>query len=169
MSACCRCRTELEGMTDTLTVRQRSERMSRVRGGNTEPELAVRRLITQHGFRYRLHSRDLAGKPDLVFRRLGKVIFVHGCFWHRHQKKTCSLARLPKSRLEFWLPKLEANRLRDVRNLAVLKQAGWKVLVVWECELRQKEQLENKILRFLERPDESDRTVRRRGRPRDRN
>ncbi|MFG1225674.1 very short patch repair endonuclease [Xanthobacter wiegelii] len=136
-------------MNDTLTPAQRSERMSRIRGVNTRPEMIVRRLIHKMGFRFRLHRKDLPGCPDLVFPRLHKVVFVHGCFWHRHSDPACRLARLPKSRLEFWLPKLEANQARDARNQTALTDAGWQVLVVWECELRDKEQLENKIREFL--------------------
>lgn len=136
-------------MNDTLTPAQRSERMSRIRDVNTRPEMIVRRLIHKMGFRFRLHRKDLPGRPDLVFPRLHKVVFVHGCFWHRHSDPACRLARLPKSRLEFWLPKLEANQARDARNQMALTEAGWQVLVVWECELRDKEQLENKIREFL--------------------
>src|SRR5665213_1518475 len=97
----------LNNMADTLTSSERSERMSRVRSRHTGPELAVRKLVHKLGFRYRLHVSALPGSPDLVFRRLGKVIFVHGCFWHRHRATTCKLARLPKSKQEFWVEKLE--------------------------------------------------------------
>jgi DNA mismatch endonuclease (patch repair protein) len=128
--------------------------MGRVRHKNTSPELLVRRLVHKMGYRYRLHRRDLPGCPDLVFPRLRKIIFVHGCFWHRHLAADCKLARLPKSRQDFWVPKLEANRTRDARNQEALSTAGWEVLVVWECELRHKEQLENNIKRFLEGPCE---------------
>lgn len=137
-------------MPDTLSPSERSTRMSLVRNRDTKPELVVRRLIHGLGYRYRLHQGDLPGKPDLVFRSRHKVIFVHGCFWHRHLAPDCKLARLPKSRLEFWLPKLEGNRERDVRNQALLESAGWGVLVVWECELRDMAQLEAKIISFLE-------------------
>jgi len=100
------------------------------------------------GYRYRLHSKDLPGKPDLVFRSRKKVIFVHGCFWHRHQG--CALARIPKSRQDFWIPKFEANRLRDTKTEEALRQAGWQVLVVWECELGDVTSLKNKIEEFLD-------------------
>ena len=103
---------------DTLSKAQRSERMSRVRGKDTKPELLVRRLVHGMGYRYRLHRRDLPGTPDLVFPGRRKVIFVHGCFWHRHPDPACKLARLPKSRTDFWLPKLEGNRARDIENAA---------------------------------------------------
>ena len=136
-------------MADTLTKSERSERMSRVRGRDTKPEMIVRRLAHSLGFRYRLHDRNLPGAPDVVFRSRRKVIFVHGCFWHRHNDPTCKLARLPKSRLDFWGPKLEANRERDSRHQSELDQLGWDSLVVWECELGHREQLKNKLLAFL--------------------
>lgn len=136
-------------MVDNLTPAQRSERMARVRGKDTKPELIVRRLVHGMGFRYRLYYKGLPGRPDLVFPRRRKAIFVHGCFWHRHDDPACRLSRLPKSRIGFWLPKLEANHLRDIRNLATLNAAGWSTLVVWECELKHKEQLGNTIREFL--------------------
>jgi DNA mismatch endonuclease (patch repair protein) len=136
-------------MVDTLTPLQRSERMSRVRSVNTRPELAVRRIVRALGFSCTLHATDLPGRPDLVFRRRRKLIFVHGCFWHRHKNVGCRLARLPKSRLDFWEHKLEANRLRDIRQRRTLRAAGWKILVVWECQLRNKERLKNKLETFL--------------------
>ena len=139
-------------MADTLTPAERSERMSRVRHKNTGPEWLVRRMIHGMGFRYRLHRKDLPGCPDLVFPRYRKVIFIHGCFWHRHPDPRCRLARLPKSRQDFWAPKLEANRARDLHHLETLSTAGWQVMVVWECELGDKEQLGNKLKRFLEGP-----------------
>lgn len=137
-------------MTDTLTLAQRSERMSRVRGKDTKPEMTVRRLIHGLGYRYRLHRRDLPGKPDLVFVTRRKVIFVHGCFWHRHADSACKLARLPKSRLDFWLPKLEANAVRDARHQAELAARGWKVMVIWECELNNLPFLKKRIRSFLQ-------------------
>lgn len=137
-------------MTDTLDPAGRSERMARIRGRNTVPEMRVRRITHAMGFRYRLHCRDLPGKPDLVFPGRRKVILVHGCFWHRHPDPACKLARLPKSRLDFWKPKLEANRARDLRNQSELRDHGWDVLVVWECELREAEELSRRIREFLE-------------------
>lgn len=132
---------------DTLTPAQRSERMARIRGRDTKPELIVRRLLHSRGFRYRLHDRKLPGTPDLVFPRRKKVIFVHGCFWHRHQG--CSLARMPKSRLDFWAPKLEGNQARDKLKLAALTEQGWDAIIVWECELRDLDALASKLDRFL--------------------
>jgi DNA mismatch endonuclease (patch repair protein) len=132
---------------DTLSPQERSERMSRVRSKDTKPELVVRRLVHRLGFRYRLHDRKLPGQPDMVFAGKKSVIFVHGCFWHRH--KDCSLCRLPKSKLEFWKPKLEENRRRDSRNERKLRKEGWRVLVVWECEVADHEGLKSRILEFL--------------------
>jgi DNA mismatch endonuclease (patch repair protein) len=134
---------------DTLSPEQRSERMGRVRNKDTRPELLVRRLVYSLGYRYRLHSRTLPGHPDLVFARLRRVIFVHGCFWHRHDDANCPLARLPKSRLDFWVPKLEGNRARDEANQGKLRALGWQVLVVWECQLRDKDALASKLREFL--------------------
>lgn len=132
---------------DTLSPEERSERMALVRGKNTQPELLVRSIVFSLGYRYRLHARDLSGKPDLVFRKQKKVIFVHGCFWHRH--KGCALARLPKSRLDFWVPKLEENRERDKRNKRALSRDGWRVLTIWECQTKKKANLIQVIRRFL--------------------
>ncbi len=123
--------------------------MSLVRGRDTKPEMRVRRLIHSLGYRYRLHRRDLPGKPDLVFGPRRKAIFVHGCFWHRHPDPACKLARLPKSRRDFWLPKLEGNRARDERNNAALTEMGWDVLEVWECKTADEELLAKKIREFL--------------------
>ncbi|OON62465.1 very short patch repair endonuclease [Massilia sp. KIM] len=132
---------------DTLSSAERSVRMSRVKGKDTIPEMVVRRIAHRAGYRYRLHEKTLPGKPDLVFRKRKKVIFVHGCFWHRHEE--CRLARLPKSRLEFWIPKLEKNKRRDDLNLRKLSESGWNVLIIWECEIRQLDLLEQRIKEFL--------------------
>ena len=121
-------------MVDTVTAARRSEIMSRVRGKDTRPEMLVRRLVHGAGYRYRLHGPGLPGRPDLVFAARKKVIFIHGCFWHSHAD--CQYARVPKSRTEFWLTKLQANKERDARNIKELTGAGWKVLVLWECELK---------------------------------
>jgi DNA mismatch endonuclease (patch repair protein) len=131
--------------------------MSRVRGKHTKVEMAVRRLVYSLGHRYRLHSGNLPGRPDLVFRSRRAVIFIHGCFWHRHPQ--CKLARLPKSRLEFWVPKLESNRERDARNQRELTAMGWRSLVVWECETRETGRLARKIRRFLAAQHDHDRGV----------
>lgn len=133
---------------DTLTPAERSARMALVRAKDTKPELLVRRLVHGMGYRYRLHRRDLPGTPDLVFPGRSKVIFIHGCFWHRHAG--CALARLPKSRGDFWLPKLTANAERDARNVRALRQLGWGVLTIWECQLGDTAKLANRIRRFLD-------------------
>ncbi len=121
--------------------------MALVRGVDTKPELKVRKALHALGYRYRLHDKRLPGSPDLVFPGRRKVVFVHGCFWHRHEG--CNLARLPKSRLDFWLPKLEGNRQRDVRKLEGLAELGWAATVVWECELRDMPRLTSRLVRFL--------------------
>lgn len=137
-------------MVDTLTPDERSERMGRVRSKDTKPEIIIRHLVHGMGYRYRLHRYDLPGRPDLVFPRFRKVIFVHGCFWHRHPDQACKLARLPKSRLDFWMPKLEGNRRRDEKNQAALLSHGWKFMVIWECEIGNTQELERRIKLFLE-------------------
>lgn len=133
---------------DTLTPKDRGERMGRIRPKDTTPEVAVRTFVHTLGFRYRLHDRSLPGCPDLVFTARRKVIFVHGCFWHRHNR--CAMARLPKSRLDFWLPKLEGNKRRDARKRRALTRLGWSSLVIWECELRDPLRVMFKTLMFLE-------------------
>ncbi len=120
-----------------------------MRGKDTKPEMAVRRLVHGMGYRYRLHITSLPGKPDLVFASRRKVIFVHGCFWHRHPSSSCKLARMPKSRPEFWVPKLGGNRLRDERNKRELKKQGWKVLSIWECQIANFASLSRRIRSFL--------------------
>lgn len=135
---------------DTLSPEERSKRMSLVRAKDTQPELLVRQLVHGLGFRYRLHRADLPGKPDLVFGPRKKIIFVHGCFWHGHEG--CSKGRLPKSRLEYWGPKLEENKQRDRLNLDDLRKMGWAVLVLWQCELKDTERLTKCIVRFLDEP-----------------
>ena len=137
-------------MADTLSPIQRSERMGRIRAKDTKPEMIVRRLVHRVGYRYRLHRRDLPGCPDLVFPRFRKALYVHGCFWHRHPDPACKLARLPKSRLDFWLPKLEGNRRRDEENQSALLSLGWSYMVVWECEIRDSKNLEDRLRLFFE-------------------
>lgn len=136
-------------VTDTLSPSDRSHRMSLIRSTDSAAEIAVRKLIHRMGYRFRLHRKDLPGKPDLVFPKLKKVVFVHGCFWHRHPDPQCSLARLPKSRLEFWEPKLTRNRYRDERNTRALAEAGWQAIVVWECQLSNLERVESTLKAFL--------------------
>ncbi|UVK39382.1 DNA mismatch endonuclease Vsr [Mesorhizobium sp. AR10] len=136
-------------MADTLTRAERSERMSRIGGKNTKPEMVVRQLVHSLGHRYRLHCADLPGCPDLVFPARRKVIFVHGCFWHRHPDSSCKLSRLPKSREDFWIPKLKANAERDIRNEKALNELGWEILVIWECEIKDRASLQRNIEAFL--------------------
>ena len=136
-------------MTDVFTKSKRSEVMSRIKGRNTKPELAVRSLLHRMGYRFRLHKADLPGKPDIVLPRYKTVIFVHGCFWHRH--KDCRFAYTPKSRTEFWLKKLESNVIRDIQVKSDLEILGWRVITVWECELRDMDQLSRKIAAELGR------------------
>ncbi len=134
-------------LADRLSPDARSENMSRIRNADTAPEMAVRRLVHSMGYRYRLHRRDLPGCPDLVFPTKRRAIFVHGCFWHRHQG--CKYAYTPKSRVDFWISKLEGNRARDNKNLAELERLGWEVLTVWECEIVEPDLLRDRINKFL--------------------
>jgi DNA mismatch endonuclease (patch repair protein) len=120
-------------MPDIVTPETRSRMMSGIRGRDTKPELAVRRYLHARGLRYRLHVRDLPGRPDIVLPRHRTAVFVHGCFWHRHEG--CRFAYTPKSRREFWLTKLEGNAARDTRDQQRLRDLGWRVEVVWECEV----------------------------------
>ena len=139
---------ERSTMTDRLTPERRSWLMSRVRSKDTTPELLVRRMVHAMGYRFRLHRSDLPGKPDLVLPRHGKIVFVHGCFWHRH--KSCRMATVPKSRKAFWLNKFEKNVKRDARNIRVLRKQGWKVLVLWQCQTTDPDRLEKRLRRFLD-------------------
>jgi DNA mismatch endonuclease (patch repair protein) len=123
--------------------------MAAVRSVHTKPELLVRRLIHSLGYRFRLHSANLPGKPDLVFPSRRKVVFVHGCFWHRHVR--CRYATLPKTRTEFWEKKFAANVVRDRRVRRDLKAAGWDTLTIWQCELKNLNKLAKRIDEFLKR------------------
>jgi DNA mismatch endonuclease (patch repair protein) len=122
--------------------------MRRIRAKDTSPEMAVRSVVHNMGFRYRLHSPGLPGRPDLVLRSLKKIIDVRGCFWHKHGK--CIDSHIPKSRLGYWEPKLRRNRERDEVNLKELRRMGWKVRVIWECETQNIERLATRLRRFLE-------------------
>ena len=128
--------TIMIGMADTVPPTRRSEIMSGIRSKGMKPEMTVRRLLHSMGYRYRLHRRELPGKPDLVFPARRKIIFVHGCFWHQHVDPGCRIVRRPKSNREYWLPKLARNVARDAENQARLEELGWGVLVIWECEVR---------------------------------
>lgn len=120
--------------------------MQSVQTQNTGPELVLRKLLAKLGFRYRLHRRDLPGSPDIVFPGRRKVIFVHGCFWHGHR---CAKGRLPKSRLDYWEPKIAANRKRDSKNEKALEALGWKSLTIWQCQMSDLNSLKSHALRFL--------------------
>lgn len=134
-------------MNDVLTPEQRKRNMSRIRSKDTRPELIVRGIVRKAGIGYRLHAADLPGKPDLVFRGRHKVIFVHGCFWHMH---SCPLGRpTPKTNAAFWQEKRTRTVERDKANLDALHDAGWRTLIVWECELRLAT-LSNQIVTFLQ-------------------
>lgn len=127
-------------MVDVHTKEQRSFNMSRIRGKDTKPEMVVRSLVHRLGYRFRLHRKDLPGKPDLVFIRLKKIIFVHGCFWHLH---ACKYGRVrPKTNADFWQAKRLSNKQRDQKNVRTLKSLGWDVLVVWQCQIKQENLIE---------------------------
>ncbi len=134
-------------MVDTVTAQVRSRIMAQVRSKDTKPELAVRRLLHSLGYRYRLHRKDLPGKPDLTFPSRRKVVFVHGCFWHSHEN--CDRVRHPSSNKDYWRAKLRRNRERDRRNLALLEEIGWAPMVVWECELDDLDSVSQKLVSFL--------------------
>ncbi|KQX19666.1 DNA mismatch repair protein [Sphingomonas sp. Root50] len=138
-------------MVDRLTPDQRRLNMSRVRAKDTRPEMTVRGLLHHAGFRYRLHRRDLPGRPDIVLPRYRAAIFVHGCFWHGHD---CSLFRMPATRPEFWAAKIAANRRRDWDAVSGLRDAHWRSLLIWECALRGRgrlpaETLTDRITAFI--------------------
>jgi len=133
---------------DTLSKEKRSWNMSRIKGKDTKPELIVRSLLHSMGYRYRLHQKNLPGKPDIVLKKYNAVIFVHGCFWHRH--KGCKFAYEPKSRQEFWQRKFLENKARDKKNQSTLGKLGWKVLAIWECETDHIEKLKRKVINFLQ-------------------
>ncbi len=135
-------------MTDIVDQATRSRMMSRIRNRDTAPEMAVRRELCSLGIRYRLHNGKLPGRPDIVIGRLRTVIFVHGCYWHRHPG--CRLAYTPKSNVEFWQRKLEGNVARDARNQALLMEQGWRVVVIWECETRDHGALREQLARWME-------------------
>ncbi len=132
---------------DVVTTTIRSRMMAAVPQKDSKPEMVVRRVVHGLGYRYRLHVRSLPGSPDLVFPRLEKIIFVHGCFWHRHR---CKRATTPATRQDFWLEKFDQNRARDRRNNRSLRRAGWDVLVVWECWTKRGEWLTDRLIRFLD-------------------
>ena len=133
-------------MADHLTKEKRSWNMSRIRAKNTEPEIIVRKFLHSNGYRYGLHNRKMPGKPDIVLRKYNTVIFVNGCYWHRHEG--CSFATTPKSNKKFWLDKFSENTERDKKNIKLLEKEGWKVFIVWECEVNDEEILREMTKKF---------------------
>jgi DNA mismatch endonuclease (patch repair protein) len=133
-------------MADTRTPEQRRRIMQAVKTRDTGPELIVRRILFELGYRYRLNSYNLPGRPDIVFPGKKRAIFVHGCFWHGHG---CQKGKAPKSRLEYWEPKLRTNVERDAEQLVALGSLGWSVLTIWQCETHDKEALTARLARFL--------------------
>ncbi|MFZ1530221.1 MAG: DNA mismatch endonuclease Vsr [Ferruginibacter sp.] len=125
-------------MADVHTKEQRSYNMSRIRRGNTKPEMLVRKFLHAHGFRYRLHDKKLPGKPDIVLPKYRTVIFVHGCFWHGH--KNCKYFKVPKTRTEWWMNKIGVNQANDEKAQKALKRQGWKIISIWECKLKPAKQ-----------------------------
>ncbi|MBN1312429.1 MAG: DNA mismatch endonuclease Vsr [Anaerolineae bacterium] len=133
-------------MTDRITKAQRSRNMARVKNKNTAPELIVRKALHRLGFRFRLHRSDLPGNPDIVLPRHHKAIFVHGCFWHGHD---CPRGKRPSTRQKFWNRKLDGNQTRDRTNQEKLKELGWQILIVWECQVKCMDKLEKCLLDFM--------------------
>lgn len=131
---------------DNRSPESRSALMARIGAKNTVPEMVVRRLLHSLGYRFRLHRHDLPGTPDIVFPSRRKVIFVNGCFWHAHG---CRIGQPPKTRPEFWTPKLERNRTRDLENRADLRAIGWKTMTVWQCQTKTPKKLSDKLVSFL--------------------
>ena len=130
-------------MADSLTKSRRSWNMSRIKGKDTAPEKIVRSILHRLGYRFRLHKTKLPGRPDVVLPKYRTIVFVHGCFWHRH--KNCKDATMPKTRREWWRAKLEGNAERDRRNQSALRRAGWRVLTVWECETEKPKKLTRRL------------------------
>lgn len=140
-------------MTDTFTKSQRSEIMRHIVGKDTKPERVVRSLLHCQRFRFSLHRDNLPGKPDIVLPKWGAVVFVHGCFWHRHPR--CKRASTPKDNAEYWQTKFARNKARDKTNRKKLEKTGWRVIIVWECELKNKDKLLERLVREITAPLES--------------
>jgi DNA mismatch endonuclease (patch repair protein) len=138
---------------DRLDKKHRSWNMGQIKGRNTAPEVAVRSMLHRAGYRFRLHRKDLPGTPDIVLPSRKTVIFVHGCFWHRHQG--CKQCYTPKSNVDFWLTKFAGNIERDQKNAAMLRKAGWRVVVVWECEVEHPRNLHKQLWKLLKPPARS--------------
>ena len=135
-------------MVDVFTPEKRSTIMASIKGGNTKPEVLVRRLLHSVGYRFRLHSDKLPGKPDIVLTKHRKIILVHGCFWHAHTG--CRRAKLPSTNVRFWREKIERNQARDRRVIRKLRRMGWGVMVVWQCQTANVDRLTRRLLHFLE-------------------
>lgn len=136
-------------MTDKISPECRSANMRAIRSKDMKPEMAVRRMAHRLGYRFRLHCKDLPGKPDMVFPKRRSIIFVHGCFWHQHCDPSCKDAQKPKSNVNYWQPKLLRNQARDAKHEAALQTQGWRVLVIWECQTKDERVLEEKIISFF--------------------
>ena len=137
-------------MADTVSPETRSRIMARVKSKGMKPEMKVRRLLHGLGYRYRLHRADLPGRPDLVFPARRKVVFVNGCFWHRHDG--CPRVRIPVANRDYWIAKLESNQARDARNVVLLQEQGWESLTVWECQLKDLTAATERLVAFLGNP-----------------
>ena len=138
-------------MPDSPPSPERSALMAKIRGRDTQPEMFVRQLLHRQGYRFRLHAGDLPGRPDIVFRSRRKAIFVHGCFWHHHEG--CKRATVPKTRATYWKRKFESNQKRDIASISALEGMGWKVMVIWECEVVAKDakNLFERLTNFLDK------------------
>ncbi len=133
-------------MSDVHSPEIRSYNMSRIKGKNTKPEMLVRKFLFSNGFRYRLHDKKLPGKPDLVFPKYKKAVFIHGCFWHGHED--CKYFVIPKTKTEWWLDKINGNKRKDLQSVSLLEQKGWETITVWECELKP-DHRENTLKRLI--------------------
>jgi DNA mismatch endonuclease (patch repair protein) len=129
--------------------KSRSQNMRAIRSKHTKPEITIRKILYAKGYRYKLHDKNLPGKPDLVFVKDKKVIFINGCFWHQHQAIECKVRNVPKSNTSYWGPKLARNVARDEKNNSAIKELGWKAITLWECEIRDKQRAYRKMFAFL--------------------
>ena len=132
---------------DNLSIQERSIMMSKIRSNNTKPEILLRKALFAKGLRYKINDKKLQGKPDIVLPKYKTAIFVHGCFWHNH--RGCKRAHLPKSNVEYWENKIRTNEERDFKNQEILKQLGWNVVIIWECELKTKEKIEQAVINLI--------------------
>jgi DNA mismatch endonuclease (patch repair protein) len=132
---------------DNLSIQERSKMMSKIRSNNTKPEILLRKALFAKGLRYKINDKKLQGKPDIVLSKYRTVIFVHGCFWHNH--KGCKRAHLPKSNVKYWENKIKTNEERDFKNREILEKLGWSVIIIWECELKTKEKIEQAVINLI--------------------